>query len=203
MAKRSAVDVVALLALLLVGLIFLSGLTLSGGYRIYSGLISVTWAVLLAAAVGRWRAGRGGIWRLALVSPLCFFAPILPLALLSRRLRTSLSRDLIAAWGAVAALARALIPSSFPLGAPTGPRLILAVVVSAGIYVAVALGMVMLLVAATAGGSEKDRAVTGSEELWLFLIIPGAAAAIALTYLIVCWVAARHHARADGQSAIG
>jgi hypothetical protein len=52
---RNAADFAALAALLAVGLFFLSGLGLSGGYRIYMGVVVATWAILFAAAIGQAR----------------------------------------------------------------------------------------------------------------------------------------------------
>jgi hypothetical protein len=66
----------------------------------WMGAALATWALLLLAAIGRMRSRRGRVWRLALLSPLCLFGPIvLVLFLLIRRARRGFLGDLQSALG--------------------------------------------------------------------------------------------------------
>jgi hypothetical protein len=175
--RRRTRDALGLLTLLLVGLFFLNALRLPGGYRIYYAIVVANWVVLFAAAHGRWHAPRGRIWLLVALSPLSMAGVVLPLTLLSKRVRRAAGRDLAAAPGAVS-------PSSFPLGAPTVGKLILAVAISAAVFVGVFLFMGLWL--GLSGANPSDTFA-----YWLIFAPPGVLSVLTLGYLVAGWFRAR------------
>ena len=86
-------------------------------------------------------------------------------------------RDLTDAW-------KALAPASFPLGVPTGGRLILSVMISAGIFSAVFIFMAIWV--GLAGGSPSTSFV-----VWFLFAPSGVLSALSLIYFVVAWIAAR------------
>ena len=178
-----------------------------------------SWLVLFGAAVGRWHSRRGRIWLLALASPLCFLGPSLAAALPFKGVRTGLARDLTTTWrvllgiavdaprmlmGVWRALARVsartpgnlmsglrrLTTPTFPLGEPTILKLLEAVAMAASAFVVVFLAMLMLWVAATAGGSAQERTFSASD-WWFVLAPPVVTSGFLLAYLGIGWIAAR------------
>ena len=173
-----AVGLFGLLVLAVIGAFFLIGLSLPDGYRVYCALVSATWAVLFAAAVGRWRSHRGQIWRLVAMSPLLLLGPLLGLLLVFAPARAILARDLKSARNFSG------VRLGFPLGAPTGRKLLLAIALSVGVFVADALFMIMWV--GLAGGNPSTTFV-----LW-FVLAPSTVLSLAALMLLVAgWISAR------------